>query len=106
MVIMAAEMTDDPEELMENLRSYLIELNGNLKRLAFDFTKQINHLFIDTGPPEVLIQKLQKLFPLSLSHNDTSLVGQIYWRKYSEQPRGFEPHLHPPTEVSKGCGAC
>jgi hypothetical protein len=27
-------------------------------------------------------------------------------REYSEPPRGFEPHSHPLTEGSKGCGAC
>ncbi len=27
-------------------------------------------------------------------------------REYSEPPRGLEPHSHPLTEGSKGCGAC
>ncbi len=27
-------------------------------------------------------------------------------REYSEPPWGLEPHSHPLTEGSKGCGAC
>ncbi len=36
-----------------------------------------------------------------------SIAGlDLLRREYSEPPRGLEPHSHPLTEGSKGCGAC
>jgi hypothetical protein len=42
---------------------------------------------------------------LPLLHPFHRWIGLLR-REYSEPPRGLEPHSHPLTEGSKGCGAC
>ncbi len=92
-------MNYDPEETRADLRSDLIEHNGYLKKSGYYFTKTINPLLIDTGPPGDQIPKLKNQIQRMRNVFDRQQHVPVPARR-AAPPAQARPPLPPPTPPS------